>query len=338
MKKSTTYNGDIINGIPVITALNIEDLEPGNSYRFMLQGSSMNTGQYWYVPVVVLKGSKSGQSLLINTGIHGDEINGVRVIQKILQDIDVSKLSGTIIAVLQAAPNSLSNISKNWHLATDGGDFENMNRVFPGKEIGNSAENHAYKLWNNLWSDNVDYMIDLHSQSTDTEYPLFVFVDCRNHVANEMAMLVPADQIKNDSGEKGTVETTFIEHGIPAITIELGAARVFQNDYINRGITGIKNILKYLKLYDFHISQTAVTQNAFFGSNITTVRATSSGYIEIIVTLNELVTEGQIVAKQYNAFGDEITKYKTQSSGIVLSIATGAMREIGSMLVRILHT
>lgn len=337
MSKSTTYNGDIINGTPVITSLNINDLEHNKSYRFMFEGSSMNTGQHWYVPVVVLRGATNGKSLLINTGVHGDEINGVRVIQKLLPDINLSNLSGTIIAVLQASPNSLSHTSKNWSLATDGGDFENMNRAFPGKRNGNSAEDHAHRLWNNLWLDNVDYMIDLHSQSTDTEYPLFVFVDCRNKTAHDMAMLIPADQIKDDAGEKGTVETTFIEHNIPSITIELGAARIFQDDYINRGITGIKNILSYFNMCSYEISETAQTQNTFVGNNMTTIRAKSSGYVELFVELNEYVKTNQIVAKQYNAFGDTIAEYIALEDGAVLSIATGAMREIGSMLIRILH-
>ncbi|MDD3265729.1 MAG: succinylglutamate desuccinylase/aspartoacylase family protein [Burkholderiales bacterium] len=337
MSKSTTYNGDIINGTPVITSLNIQDLELNKSYRFMFEGSSMNIGQHWYVPVVVLRGSNEGKSILINTGIHGDEINGVRVIQKLISEIDTSKLTGTIIAVLQASPNSLAQISKNWSLATDGGDFENMNRAFPGKESGNSAENHAYRLWNKLWLGNVDYMIDLHSQSTDTEYPLFVFVDYRNKIAREMAMLVPADQIKNDAGEKGTVETTFIEHGIPAITLELGAARVFQNDYIERGLIGVKNILNYFNMYEYTPQNTSFTQETIYGSNMTTIRAKSSGYIEILVQLNEFVKVDQTIAKQYNAFGDVIAEYTASESGVVLSISTGAMREIGSMLVRILH-
>lgn len=337
MSKSTTYNGDIVNGIPVITSLNIYDLELGKSYRFMFEGSSMNTGQHWYVPIIVLRGVTNGKSLLINTGIHGDEINGVRVIQKLIPEVDLPKLSGTIIAVLQASPNSLSQISKNWSITTDGGDFENMNRIFPGREHGDSAENHAYRLWHKLWLGNVDYMIDLHSQSTDTEYPLFVFVDCKNQTAHEMAMLIPADQIKDDAGEKGTIETTFIEHDIPAITLELGAARVFQDDYINRGIIGIKNILSHFNMYKYNISETALTKNTFIGNNLTTIRAKTSGYIEVLVQLNDVVTTHQTIAKQYNVFGDLTAEYKALEDGIVLSIATGAIRETGSMLVRILH-
>lgn len=335
--KATTYTGDIVQGVPVISSLNINDLEAGKIYRFMFQGSSMNIGQSWFVPLFVAKGTTAGSSFLLNTGIHGDELSGVKVIQQLFATLDVTQLTGTIIGVLQASPNSLLHINKNWLLSTDGGDFENMNRLFPGKFNGNSAEQHAYLLWNNLWSGNVDYMIDLHSQSTDTEYPLFVFADFRNPVARQMAELIPADQIKNDEGENGTVETTFIQHGIPAITIELGAARVFNSDYIQRSLTGIKNILATLGYIDHTITNTAITHNTFIGNQMLSIRALHGGYAEVLVNIGNSVTAGEIVAQQINQFGDVIHQYQTSVSGKVLSIGTGAMREAGGLLVRVLY-
>lgn len=336
--QKTIYTGDIAQQTPVISALSIHNLENNKIHRFMFQSSQMNIGQYWYVPVFVANGKKPGKSILLNTGVHGDELNGIRVIQKIFENLDTENLSGSIIGVLQASPNSLTHISKNWHLSTDGGDFENMNRMYPGNENGNTASYHAYLLWNKLWKDNVDYVIDLHSQSTDTEYPLFVFADYRNSIAKEMAELIPADQIKNDEGEKGTVETTFIEHGIPAITIELGAARTFQTDYINRSIIGINNIFTHLGFIDNHtVTQTAKTQKSIIGDNMYSVKALHGGYAEILVKIGEKITSGQVVAKQLNAFGDVIQEYVSEQSGTVVSVNTGALREKGGLLVRILY-
>lgn len=335
--KKTTYTGDIIQGIPVINNLNINDLEQNKVYRFMFQGSTMNIGQPWFVPLLVARGTKAGKSLLLNTGIHGDELNGIKVIQQLFAQLDTSQLAGTIIGVLQASPNSLMHINKNWVLSTDGGDFENMNRLFPGKENGNSAEQHAYLLWNNLWRGNVDYMIDLHSQSTDTEYPLFVFADYRNLLAQQMAELIPADQIKNDEGEIGTVETTFIQHGIPAITIELGAARIFQSDYIQRTLIGIRNILAKFGFSNNQITDTALSNNTFIGNQMISIRALHGGYTEMLVSIGDDVNYDQLVAYQINQFGDIIREYRTPIAGKVLSVGTSAIREAGGLLVRILY-
>ena len=335
----TIYTGDIINNIPVISKLAIEDLTENKIHRLMFQGSQMNIGQYWYVPVMIAKGKKAGKSILLNTGIHGDEINGIRVIQDIFFCFNSETLTGSIIGVLQASPNSLLNISKNWTLSTDGGDFENMNRMYPGNDSGNTASYHAYLLWNKLWLNNVDYVIDLHSQSTDTEYPLFVFADYRNELVKQMAELIPADQIKNDAGENGTVETTFIEHGIPALTIELGAARIFQQDYIKRSLTGIKNILQHLGFINNHeIIQTVITEKTYIGNEMHSIKANAGGYANILVNIGDDILQGQKVAIQTNAFGDIIEEYFSQKTGKVVSIATGALREKGGLLVRILYT
>ena len=335
--KKTTYTGDIIQGIPVINNLNINDLEQNKVYRFMFQGSAMNIGQPWFVPLLVARGAKAGKSLLLNTGIHGDELNGIKVIQQLFAQLDTSQLAGTIIGVLQASPNSLMHISKNWLLSTDGGDFENMNRLFPGEKNGNSAKQHAYLLWHNLWVGNVDYMIDLHSQSTDTEYPLFVFADYRNPIIQQMAELIPADQIKNDIGEHGTVETTFVEHKIHAITIELGAARVFQSDYIQRTLIGIRNILAKFGFSNNQITDTALSNNTFIGNQMISIRALHGGYTEMLVSIGEDVNYDQLVAYQINQFGDIIREYRTPIAGKVLSIGTRAIREAGGLLVRILY-
>jgi predicted deacylase len=336
LKKSTLYNGDIINGVPVITQLNLDDLVAGKIYRFMFKGADMNIGQSWYVPVIIAKGVNAGAKLLLNTGIHGDELNGSRVIQQLFATLDPNQLSGTIMGVLQACPNSLMHISKNWYLSTDGGDYVNMNRTFPGKLDGDSAHQHAYLLWNNLWLNNVDYAIDLHSQSTDTIYPLFVFADYRNPICQRMAELIPADQIKNDEGEKGTLETTFIEHNIPAITIELGAARIYQSDYIARSIEGIHNILIEFRITQGECEHNAHKHTSFVGNEMLSIRAKVGGYAEILVQLGDEVSAEQIVARQLNPFGDIICQYTSPIAGKVLSLGTGATREAGGLLVRIL--
>ena len=51
----TAFSGDKIQGLPVITQLDVNDLEPGKTQRFMFQGVEMGSGEFWYVPVIVAK-------------------------------------------------------------------------------------------------------------------------------------------------------------------------------------------------------------------------------------------------------------------------------------------
>jgi len=334
-RKATEFNGDKIDGVPVITKLNVHDLEEG-MHRFMFKGADMNIGQSWYVPVMVAKGANPGKKLLLITGVHGDELNGTRVIQQIFADLDPEKLSGTVVGVVQASPNALLHISRHWHLSTDGGGYENMNRLFPGDAKGNTAEIHAHKLWHNLWHGNADYVIDMHSQSTDTEYPLFIYADYQTKGAEHLAKLFPADQLINSSGEAGTVENTFDEQRIPAITIEIGGARRFQPEYIERTVEGVHNVLVDLKILEGKMKRTAKEFGTFCGEDMESVCAEVGGYAEILVNIGDMVTKWQKIALQRNPFGDEIIQYYAPMSGMVVSVGTSATREAGGLLVRIL--
>lgn len=346
MERKTIYNGDIIDGVPVITKLNIDDLAPGKIYRFMFKGADMGIGQSWYVPVLVAIGAHPGKKLLLNTGIHGDEFNGSKVIHTIFNDLNLNHLSGAIVGVVQANPNALLHIHRHWYSSNWGGEYINLNRVFPGQKDGNAAEVHAYKLWNYLYLNNADYVIDLHTQTTDTEFPVFIYADYSVPNVQELAELFPADIIKVDMLNQledeqsnnctGTVEYMFNSVNIPVITLEMGAPRSYQERSIQIALEGIHNILINAKMIKGKIGRTAASVNTFIGKDMHVIHALVGGYAELAVKLGDKVEKGQKVAIQRNVFGDIIKTYFSPYNGIVASIGTGAIREQGGMLAYIL--
>lgn len=333
---ATEYNGDKIDGAPVITRLDVSDLAPGK-HRFMFKGADMNLGQSYYVPVMVTKGQKPGKKLLLNTGIHGDEFNGSRVVQQIFDKLDPATLSGTVIGVIQASPGALMHVNRKWALSTDGGDLVDMNRIMPGKPNGNTAEVHADKLWSNLWAGNADQVVDLHTQSTDTEYPVFIYADYRMPEVQRLAELFPADQIKADPGSRGNVEGEFVFAKIPAITLEIGQARGYEPERIARAVEGVNNVLVDMGMINEKMGRTAKDFGTFVGNDMVSVRAKRGGYAEPLVKIGDDVKKGDKIALQRNPFGDEIEVYTAPRDGKVLSIGTGATREAGALLVRILN-
>jgi hypothetical protein len=85
--RGTVYTGDMIDGKKVISALNIDDLEPGKKHLFYFQGVQMVTGQHWYVSVMVAKGARPGKRIALVSGVHGDEISPVRTLQTVMDQI-----------------------------------------------------------------------------------------------------------------------------------------------------------------------------------------------------------------------------------------------------------
>jgi len=92
------------------------------------------------MPVHVVKGKRSGPRLFLSAAIHGDEINGVEIIRRVLKLAALKRLRGTIIAVPIVNVHGLLNHSR---YLPDGRD---LNRSFPGSEKGSIAARFALIL------------------------------------------------------------------------------------------------------------------------------------------------------------------------------------------------
>src|ERR1043166_5666438 len=87
----------------VISALNIDDLEPSKKHLFYFQGVQMATGQHWYVSTMVAKGTRPGKRIALVSGVHGDEISPVRTIQTVIDRLNPVEMSGAVLAVLDVS-------------------------------------------------------------------------------------------------------------------------------------------------------------------------------------------------------------------------------------------
>ena len=95
----TVYTGDVIQGKKVISALDVNDLERGKKHAFYFEGVQMPTGQHWYVSVLAAVGAKPGKRVALTSGVHGDEISPVHMIQTVMSQLDPADMSGTVLAV-----------------------------------------------------------------------------------------------------------------------------------------------------------------------------------------------------------------------------------------------
>ncbi|MBD0337639.1 MAG: succinylglutamate desuccinylase/aspartoacylase family protein [Cyanobacteria bacterium Co-bin13] len=334
----TRYTGDTIQGIPVISDLAIDDLEPGHQHRFFFQGVQMGSGQHWYVPVVVAKGVREGKRVALVAGVHGDEVSPINAVQRILAELDPAQMSGAVIAAIGVSRPAMEYTQSHWPTSQGGGSLIDFNRVWPGDESGNNAPiRHAGLLWSRLFKPNVDVAIDYHTVSTGGDFTLFIYADLGKSEIRQMAELFPVDQMKHDPGEPGTLEMAFVEAGIPALTVEIGSPRIFDSSKIALTVEGSLNVLKHYRVIDGALGRTAKDVGTFVGNAFETVRSTAGGFIELLVDLKTRVTPGQKVALQRNAFGDIVAEYHASVAGEVATIARDALSEPGSRVMQILY-
>lgn len=171
--KALNLTGDVLNGVPVIRKLNLAELPPRTVSRFYLRAGEINGGLPVHIPVFVARGTPesltTGKKLSLSAAIHGDELNGVRVVQRIFKQLEgqVATLNGTgwsstvvmrkemlmyaVIGIPTVNPMGIYLNQRNYFTASDSGFFTNVNRVFPGtagSAGGTGPQLLAYNIWN----------------------------------------------------------------------------------------------------------------------------------------------------------------------------------------------
>jgi len=334
---ATVYTGDVIQGKRVISQLDVADLEAGKKHLFYFQGVQMATGQHWYVPVVVAKGAKPGKRVLLISGVHGDEISPVDTVQRTMAALDPAKMSGTVTAVYDISRPAKEAVTRMWPTPQWGSQLIDLNRVWPGNENGSNAPTrHAGLVFNRLLKPNGEVALDYHTAATAGDFTAFIFAKMSKPDIRAMAELFPIEQIKSDPGYAGTLETSLVDAGIPALTIEVGGPRSFDRRKIDLFVEGGLNVLKLHKVIDGPMGRTAKDAGTFRGDAFHTVRATHGGYLELKVDLRSKVAAGQVVAVQRSSFGEVVKEYKTEVAGEISTLQRDALIEPGTRVVQVL--
>lgn len=335
---ATVYTGDVIQGKRVISELDVSDLEAGKVHRFFFQGVQMGTGQHWYLPVVVAKGAKPGKRVLLTSGVHGDEVSPVDAVQRVMAQLDPAQMAGTVTAVYDISRPAKEGTTRMWPIAQWGSQLIDLNRAWPGNEQGgNPPTRHAGMVFNRLFKPNADVALDFHTAATGGDFTAFIFAKMSKPQVSEMALLYPIEQIKSDPGYAGTLETSLVDAGIPALTIEIGGPRYYDKRMIPLFVEGTMNVLKLHKVVPGAIGRTSKDAGTFFGDAMHTVRATHGGFLELRVDLRSKVVPGQVVAVQRNSFGEIVREYKTEVGGEITTLQRDAMIEPGTRVVQVLY-
>lgn len=331
----TEFTGETYLGRKVITNLDVSDLDKGKTYEFYFKGAENSLGQPWYLPVTVIKGKNGDEKFLINAGIHGNELNSLLTTYKVKEKLNPNNVNGTITIVHSVNIPGLLNNTRGYKFNGGAEDTSDLNRQMDSGKTTYSDQIHSTLVWENLLSKNADKAIDLHTNGKGSSFPLFAYADFRNEDIKKMAELLGADVVKMDNGEPGSVETSFVSDGIPAVTFEIGTSEAVQPNLVERATQGVINNLVYWKfLTDEKVD---VQTDSFYGNYWSRIRAEKGGYIEPKVKLMDKVNKGDLVYVQYDAFGKKIKEYFAVNSGVVVSLKDYPLCEPGDSLIRVIE-
>ena len=308
-----------------IKTLNIEEIPKGTISFYWLHIVTDGMGVPIYVPIMVAKGNEEGKVVGLTAAVHGNELNGIPVIQRLFRELDIETLKGTIVGV--PVVNVPSFIRKKRRFI-DGVD---LNHIMPGKPHGNVSEVYAWRVVNRI-IEQFDFLVDIHTASNGRVNSYYVRADMSDPTVKKMALLQNAQIIVHNPPSDGTLRGTADEIGIPAITLEIGNPNTFQKGVIRDGLTGIHNLLGHLGMLECAVEEqdeeTVLCGKSYW------IYTDTGGIMAVHPKVTDLVKKGEIIATIRNIFGEVIKEYLAPEDGVVIGKSVTPINQTGG---RILH-
>lgn len=311
--------------VHIVERLDLASIPPGTVTRFRVDMVRDGMGEMVRLPVVVVKGRRPGPAVGFTAAIHGNELNGVRVIQGLVPSIDPATLVGTVVAVpVVNVPGYLAN-------RREFNDNADLNRMMPGHPRGTMSQVYAHRFIDRVVRC-FDYLIDLHTASFGRVNSLYVRADLRNPITARMAYLEGPEIVVHNAGADGTLRSAAAAMGCHAITVEIGDPQRFQRDRIRTSVQGSFNVLEHLEMVPERSA--SLTVDPVICGRSYWIYTDRGGILDVFPEVCERVKAGQLIARVSDIFGDTVREYEAPEDGIVVGKSINPVNQAGS---RILH-
>ncbi|KGK97774.1 succinylglutamate desuccinylase [Methanococcoides methylutens] len=285
-------------------------IQPGTRRSIELPIPSFYTHTSASMPVHVIHGNRPGPCLVICAAIHGDELNGVEIIRRVLAHKTLNNIKGTLIAI--PIVNVFGFVSRSRYLP----DRRDLNRSFPGSKSGSMASRLANILMTEI-IDHCTHVIDLHTGTVGRENLPQIRACLR--VDNETEAIARAFSVPviiNSELRDGSLREAARENNIPALLYEAGEALRFDEVSIRAGVRGILGVMYYLGMRPK--SRKRKEYKTLISRSTQWIRAPESGILRSVVPLGTLVKKGEILAYINDPLGEIEMRVLSSVSGIVI--------------------
>lgn len=292
-----------------------EMIKPGSRASINLALPNLSTYTPMAMPVHVVHGRKEGPVLFVSAAVHGDEINGVEIIRRLLKSSALKSLRGTLIAV--PIVNVYGFVTHSRYLP----DRRDLNRSFPGSEHGSLTARLAHTFTEDILS-RCDYGIDLHTGGLHRFNHPHIRANIDHPETDRLARAFGTPVIINANLRDGSLRQMASEKGIPILLYEAGEALRFDQLAIQAGVRGIRNVMRAIGMLP---ERTRKAKKApvepVEAKGSTWVRAPQSGLFRSIAKIGARVMKDDVIGAVADAFGDNETSIKAPATGIVIGRA-----------------
>lgn len=288
-----------INGVSV---------PPGQRKTIDLPSPGLYTHTQMRMPVQVVNGKRAGPIVFVSAAIHGDEINGVEIIRRLLRVPSISRLRGTLLAV--PIVNVFGFEQRSRYLP----DRRDLNRFMPGSEHGSLASRMSHLFFQEIVR-RCDVGIDLHTAAVHRDNLPQLRVDLDDPILRPLAESFGTPVLlHSDYLDKSLRHAAAQEH-VPVMVYEAGEALRFDEVAIRIGLRGIIQVLRRLGMFPKvrHRVKPAVVLRSS-----TWIRAGQSGILRAQVPMGASVSRGDLLGVISDPFGENETNVEASVAGVVI--------------------
>ncbi|MCA8981543.1 MAG: succinylglutamate desuccinylase/aspartoacylase family protein [Planctomycetes bacterium] len=279
-----------------------------------------------HIPVTVVNGLKRGPRLWISAAVHGDELNGVEIISRVLAQLKDPLRRGTIVAV--PIVNVFGFIGQSRYLP----DRRDLNRSFPGSLRGSLAARVAHLFMTEI-VERCTHGIDLHTAAVDRSNLPQVRGELEDPETRRLAEAFNAPVMMQSPTRPGSLRSAASKRGISSVVFEGGEAQRFNESVIGMGTRGIFGVLHELGMVakpprGKRTKTTFVPESSW-------IRARRGGLWQLLVDEGETVKSGEALGVIGDPFGADRITVRAPFDGIVVGKTNNPVVHGGDSLVHL---
>jgi predicted deacylase len=298
----------------------------GVSARIDLPVARLFTGAWLSLPVTVLHGAKPGPRLWLDAAIHGDELNGMEIIRRVLAVLDPATLAGVVVAV--PVVNVFGFVHQSRYLP----DRRDLNRSFPGSARGSMTARLA-RLFIEQVVEKCSYGIDLHTGSQYRTNLPQIRAALGDPETRRIAEAFAAPLMYTAAEIPGSLRAAARRRGAHLLVYEAGEPLRFDETAIRMGVDGILRVLSALGMRE-HVERHPPGPS-FEAGDTHWVRAPRSGIFHHSATLGDPVVRHQQLGFVTSPWGGETKQVLAPFEGIVIGFTSNPLVYRGDALIHV---
>jgi predicted deacylase len=291
-----------------------EQIKAGQKRILNLDIARLHTHTKVEIPVIIERAREDGPVLLLNAGIHGDELNGVEIVREMLARKYTKPEKGMVISIPTLNVFGFLNQTREFP------DGKDLNRSFPGSKKGSLASIFAYHMMNEIVP-HIDYCIDFHTGGAQRFNTSQIRISKKDSDLLELAKVFNPRFIVFASEREKSFRQAATTLGKKVLLFEGGKSLDFKQRVTQRGVNGTLRVMHHLGMRDFSKELENGKANGVIEIHKSTwLRAQYGGLFRFFVRDGSKVEKGDIIGVISDPYGRFEYKIKIPKNGYIIGL------------------